>query len=50
MWAGPLSTLTWRRVTGIDAGDKAFLAAVHRQGAEFVAADCLTIVVVAAAS
>jgi hypothetical protein len=29
-------------VTAIDAAGRAFLAAVHRQGAEFVAADCLT--------
>jgi ABC-type transporter Mla MlaB component len=29
-------------VTSISAAGKAFLAAMHRQGAEFVAADCLT--------
>jgi len=29
-------------VTFIDAAGKAFLADMHRQGAEFVAADCLT--------
>jgi anti-anti-sigma regulatory factor len=29
-------------VTFIDAAGKAFLAAMHRQGAEFIAADCLT--------
>jgi hypothetical protein len=34
-------------VTGIDAAGKACLAAMHRQGAEFVAADCLTKAVVA---
>jgi len=34
-------------VTFIDAAGKAFLAAVHRQGAEIVAADCLTKAVVA---
>jgi ABC-type transporter Mla MlaB component len=34
-------------VTSIDAAGKACLAALHRQGAEFVAADCLTIAVVA---
>ena len=34
-------------VTVIDAAGKAFLAAMHRQGAEFVAADCLTKAVVA---
>src|SRR6266404_5353901 len=28
-------------VTFIDAAGKAYLAAMHRQGAEFVAADCL---------
>src|ERR1700751_2964061 len=33
-------------VTFIDATGKACLAAVHRQGAEFVAADCLTKAVV----
>jgi hypothetical protein len=33
-------------VTFIDAAGKAFLAAMHRQGAEFVAADCLTKAVV----
>ena len=45
------STLTGRRdpallldltgVTSIDAAGQACLAALHRQGAEFVAADCL---------
>ena len=34
-------------VTGINAAGKACLAALHRQGAEFVAADCLTKAVVA---
>jgi anti-anti-sigma regulatory factor len=34
-------------VTYIDAAGKSCLAALHRQGAEFVAADCLTIAVVA---
>ena len=34
-------------VTSIDAAGKACLAALHRQGAEFVAADCLTKAVVA---
>ena len=33
--------------TFIDAAGKARLAAMHRQGAEFVAADCLTKAVVA---
>jgi ABC-type transporter Mla MlaB component len=34
-------------VTSIDAAGQACLAAMHRQGAEFVAADCLTKAVVA---
>ena len=34
-------------VTFIDAEGKACLAAMHREGAEFVAADCLTKAVVA---
>src|SRR5437016_4871290 len=34
-------------VTFIDAAGKAYLAAMHRQGAEFVAADCLTKALVA---
>jgi hypothetical protein len=34
-------------VTFIDAAGKACLAALHRQGAELVAADCLTNAVVA---
>jgi ABC-type transporter Mla MlaB component len=34
-------------VTFIDAAGKAFLAAMHRQEAEFIAADCLTRAVVA---
>jgi ABC-type transporter Mla MlaB component len=34
-------------VTFIDAAGKACLAAMHRQGAEFVAADCLTKAIVA---
>jgi ABC-type transporter Mla MlaB component len=33
-------------VTSIDAAGRACLAALHRQGAEFVAADCLTRAVV----
>ena len=51
------STVTGRRVrsllldltgvTFIDAAGRACLAAMHRQGAEFVAADCLTKAVVA---
>jgi len=34
-------------VTSIDAAGKACLAALHRQGAEFIAADCLTKAIVA---
>src|ERR1700678_2952595 len=34
-------------VTVIDTAGKAFLAAMHRLGAEFIAADCLTKAVVA---
>ena len=34
-------------VTAIDAAGRACLAALHRQGAEFVATDCLTKAVVA---
>ena len=34
-------------VTFIDDAGKAYLAAMHRLGAEFVAADCLTKAVVA---
>jgi hypothetical protein len=34
-------------VTSIDAAGKEFLAAMHAQGAELVAADCLTKAVVA---
>jgi anti-anti-sigma regulatory factor len=34
-------------VTFIDAAGKAYLADMHRQGAEFVAADCLTKAIVA---
>jgi ABC-type transporter Mla MlaB component len=51
------SALAWQRkailrvdltgVTAIDAAGRTRLAAMHRQGAEFVAADCLTKAVVA---
>ena len=34
-------------VTFIDAAGKAYLAAMHRQGADLVAADCLTKAIVA---
>src|SRR3984957_13643586 len=37
-------------VTFIDAAGKAYLAAMHRLGAEFVAADCLTKAIVAVIS
>jgi len=53
-WQG---TLSWQRrpvlrvdltgVTFIGTAGKACLAALHRQGAEFVAADCLTKAIVA---
>ena len=33
-------------VTSIDAAGKAFLAALHRQGAKRMAADCLTLSIV----
>ena len=34
-------------VTAIDAAGRACLVALHRQGAEFIAADCLTKAMVA---
>ena len=34
-------------MTSIDAAGRACLAALHQQGAEFIAADCLTKAVVA---
>ena len=34
-------------VTAIDAAGQAYLAEMHRQGAEFIAADCLTKAIVA---
>jgi ABC-type transporter Mla MlaB component len=34
-------------VTSLDAAGRACLAALHRQGAEFIAADCLTNAIVA---
>jgi hypothetical protein len=60
-WVGELEECWRRRAAGrrrgvrfdltgttfIDAAGKAFLAAAHRQGAEFIAADCLTRAVVA---
>ncbi len=38
----PMLRVDLTGVTFIDAAGKACLAALHRQGAEFVAADCLT--------
>ena len=43
----PILRVDLTEVTSIDAAGKACLAAMHRQGAEFVAADCLTKAVVA---
>ena len=43
----PLLRVDLTDVTSIDAAGQACLAAMHRQGAEFVAADCLTKAIVA---
>ena len=43
----PILRVDLTGVTFIDAAGQACLAALHRQGAEFVAADCLTKAVVA---
>jgi ABC-type transporter Mla MlaB component len=43
----PIVRVDLTGVTSVDAAGKACLAAMHRQGAEFVAADCLTKAVVA---
>jgi ABC-type transporter Mla MlaB component len=43
----PILRVDLTGVTFIDAAGKAYLAAMHRQGAGFVAADCLTEAVVA---
>ena len=43
----PFLRLDLTGVTSIDAAGQACLAALHRQGAEFVAADCLMKAVVA---
>ena len=43
----PIVRVDLTGVTFIDAAGQACLAALHRQGAEFVAADCLTKAVVA---
>jgi ABC-type transporter Mla MlaB component len=39
---GPILRVDLTGMTSIDTEGKACLAAMHRQGAEFVAADCLT--------
>jgi ABC-type transporter Mla MlaB component len=53
-WEGTLASLSQpilrvdlTGVTSVDAAGKACLAALHRQGFEFIAADCLTKGVVA---
>jgi ABC-type transporter Mla MlaB component len=43
----PILRVDLTEVTSIDAAGQACLAALHRQGAEFVAADCLMKAVVA---
>jgi ABC-type transporter Mla MlaB component len=43
----PILRVDLTGVTSVDAAGKACLAALHRQGAEFIAADCLTKGVVA---
>ena len=43
----PILRVDLTGVTFIDAAGQACLAALHRQGAEFVAADCLTKAIVA---
>ena len=43
----PLVRVDLTGVTFIDAAGKACLVALHRQGAQFIAADCLTKAVVA---
>jgi ABC-type transporter Mla MlaB component len=43
----PLLRVDLMGVTSIDPAGRARLAALHRQGAEFIAADCLTKAVVA---
>jgi ABC-type transporter Mla MlaB component len=45
--SGPVVTIDLTDVTAIDAAGQACLAGMHRQGAEFVAADCLMKAVVA---
>ena len=43
----PIVCVDLTGVTSIDAGGRACLAALHRRGVEFIAADCLTRAVVA---
>jgi ABC-type transporter Mla MlaB component len=43
----PILCVDLTGVTSVDAAGTACLAALHRQGAEFVAADCLTRAIVA---
>jgi ABC-type transporter Mla MlaB component len=43
----PILRVDLTEVTSIDAAGQACLAAMHRQGAEFLAADCLTKSIVA---
>ena len=43
----PILRVDLTEVTSIDADGRACLAALHRQGAEFIAADCLTKALVA---
>jgi ABC-type transporter Mla MlaB component len=43
----PILRVDLTEVTSIDAAGRAYLAGLHRQGAEFIAADCLTKAVVA---
>ena len=43
----PILRVDLTGVTSIDAAGQACLAALHREGAEFIAADCLTRAVVA---
>lgn len=43
----PILRVDLTGVTSVDAAGKACLGALHRQGAEFVAADCLTKAIVA---
>jgi ABC-type transporter Mla MlaB component len=43
----PIRRVDLTGVTSIDAAGRTCLAALHRQGAEFIAADCLTQSIVA---